>query len=93
MINVIINFLNSEDNFTGPVNLGNPEEYKIISLAKKIIELTNSKSQLKFLPLPDDDPKKRKPNISLAKAKLNWLPDTNLEKGLIKTINYFKSIV
>tara|TARA_X000000950_G_scaffold287280_1_gene398987 strand:+ start:1071 stop:2009 length:939 start_codon:yes stop_codon:yes gene_type:complete len=93
LINGIINFFNSDDNFTGPVNLGNPEEYKIISLAKKIIELTNSKSQLKFLPLPGDDPKKRKPNISLAKAKLNWLPDTNLEKGLIKTINYFKSIV
>ena len=93
LINGIINFFNSDDNFTGPVNLGNPEEYKIISLAKKIIELTNSKSQLKFLPLPDDDPKKRKPNISLANVKLNWLPDTNLEKGLIKTINYFKSIV
>ena len=93
LINGIINFFNSDDNFTGPVNLGNPEEYKIISLAKKIIELTNSKSQLKFLPLPGDDPKKRKPNISLSKAKLNWLPDTNLEKGLIKTINYFKSIV
>ena len=93
LINGIINFFNSDDNFTGPVNLGNPEEYKIISLAKKIIELTNSKSQLKFLPLPDDDPKKRKPNISLANVKLNWLPDTNLDKGLIKTINYFKSIV
>ena len=93
LIDGIINFFNSDDNFTGPVNLGNPEEYKIISLAKKIIELTNSKSQLKFLPLPDDDPKKRKPNISLANVKLNWLPDTNLEKGLIKTINYFKSIV
>ena len=93
LINGIINFFNSDDNFTGPVNLGNPEEYKIISLAEKIIELTNSKSQLKFLPLPDDDPKKRKPNISLANVKLNWLPDTNLDKGLIKTINYFKSIV
>ncbi len=93
LINGIINFFNSDINFTGPVNLGNPEEYKIISLAKKIIELTNSKSQLKFLPLPDDDPKQRKPNISLAKVKLNWLPDTNLETGLLKTINYFKSIV
>ena len=93
LINGIINFFNYDNDFTGPINLGNPEEYKIISLAKKIIELTKSKSQLKFLPLPDDDPKQRKPNISLAKEKLDWLPDTNLETGLLKTINYFKSIV
>lgn len=93
LINGIIDFFNYDNDFTGPINLGNPEEYKIISLAKKIIELTKSKSQLKFLPLPDDDPKQRKPNISLAKEKLDWLPDTNLETGLLKTINYFKSIV
>ena len=83
LINGIINFFNSEDNFTGPVNLGNPEEYKIISLAKKIIELTNSKSQLKFLPLPGDDPKKRKPNISLA-SKIKLVTRYKFRKGFNK---------
>ena len=93
LINGIINFFNSDINFTGPVNLGNPEEYKIISLAKKIIELTKSKSQLKFLPLPDDDPKQRRPNINLAIEKLNWEPKLNLVSGLTKTIDYFKEVI
>ena len=79
----------SSDDFTGPVNIGNPDEFKIIELAQKIIDLTNSKSKLIFLPLPQDDPLQRKPNISLAKEKLKWEPKVKLEEGLLKTIKYF----
>ena len=93
LINGMISFFDCDDNFTGPVNVGNPEEYSILELARKIIDLTNSKSKIVFLKLPDDDPKKRKPNISLAKAKFNWEPTTNLESGLIKTIQYFNKIL
>ena len=77
-------------NLTGPINLGNPNEYKIVDIAKKIIELTNSKSQLLFKELPEDDPKRRKPNIDLAKTNLNWTPIIKLEQGLENTIEYFK---
>ena len=76
---------------TGPINLGNPSEITINDLAKLIIELTNSKSKIIKLELPEDDPKKRKPDISLAKKTLNWSPKTSLEEGLKKTINYFKN--
>ncbi len=81
--------MQTEDTFTGPVNIGNPDEYKIIDLAHKIIDLTGSRSKLVFLPLPQDDPRKRKPDISLAKKKLGWEPKIPLEQGLKKTIEYF----
>jgi len=93
MVNGIVKMMNSEDCFTGPVNLGNPQEITILELAEKIIELTNSKSKIVFKPLPDDDPKKRKPDITLAKEKLNWKPITTLEQGLIKTIDYFENLL
>ena len=80
--------MNSE-NFIGPVNLGNPYEMTVLEFAKKIIEITNSKSEIVFKELPKDDPIKRQPNISLAKDKLNWSPDYKLEDGLKKTIEYF----
>ena len=80
--------MNSE-NFIGPVNLGNPAEMTVLEFAKKIIEMTNSKSEIVFKELPKDDPIKRQPNISLAKEKLNWSPDYKLEDGLKKTIEYF----
>lgn len=73
-----------------PINLGNPEEIKIIDLAKLIIDITDSKSKLEFLPLPKDDPKMRRPDISKAIALLNWRPKISLEQGLKKTIEYFK---
>lgn len=77
-------------NFAGPVNLGNPGEFTMLELAKIIIELTNSKSKIIYKDeLPSDDPKKRKPNITLAKEKLNWEPKVDLRSGLIKTIEYF----
>ncbi len=94
LINGILKMMNNTDiNFTGPVNLGNPDEFKIIELAQKVIELTNSKSKIVFKPLPEDDPMQRKPNIKLAKKILNWEPKIKLEKGLIKTIKYFDNLL
>ena len=77
-------------NHTGPINLGNPEEYSILNLAKKIINFTRSSSSITFQPLPTDDPGRRKPDISLAKEKLNWVPHISLDKGLSKTIDFFR---
>jgi UDP-glucuronate decarboxylase len=93
LIEGLIKMMESPEDFTGPVNLGNPEEYRIIDLAQKIIELTGSKSKLIFRPLPQDDPKKRCPDIRLAKKRLNWSPKTPLEEGLKKTIEYFEEIL
>ena len=90
MVAALIKLMNSENNFTGPVNLGNPEEVNIFSIAKKIKKLTNSKSKIIFMSLPKDDPIKRKPDISLAKKKLKWEPKINLDLGIKKTIEYFK---
>lgn len=89
----MIRMMNSE-NFIGPVNLGNPNEFTILELAEKVIELTNSKSKIINLPLPQDDPEQRKPNISLAKKQLNgWQPKIELEEGLKKTIAYFEQTI
>lgn len=81
------------ENFIGPVNIGNPGEFTILELAKKVIELTNSKSKIINLPLPSDDPMQRKPDITLAKEKLNWEPKIQLEDGLKKTIHYFDQLI
>jgi UDP-glucuronate decarboxylase len=89
LIEGFIRLMNTEHGFTGPVNLGNPGEFTMLELAEKVIELTGSKSKLTFMPLPQDDPKQRQPNIELAKAKLGWEPAVRLEEGLRKTINYF----
>ena len=78
------------DDFLGPVNLGNPVEFTIKELAEHIVELTASKSELVYKPLPTDDPLQRKPDITLAKEKLGWEPDIQLKDGLIKTIAYFR---
>lgn len=83
--------MNSE-NFTGPVNLGNPGEFTILELAEKVIKMTGSKSKIVFKPLPEDDPKQRQPDISLAKEKLHWQPKVKLDEGLKETIEYFKKI-
>ena len=86
--------MNSPDSFFGPVNIGNPNEFTILELAQKVIELTKSSSKLIFLPLPQDDPTQRQPDISLAKKMLkNWEPKIQLEQGLIKTIDYFKKVL
>ena len=85
--------LMASDDFTGPVNLGNPVEFTIKELAEKIIEMTNSKSKLSLNPLPQDDPKQRQPDITLAKKELDWEPKIKLEEGLKKTIAYFNKLI
>ena len=89
LVDGIIKMMNSREEFTGPVNIGNPDEFTILELAKKIIELTDSKSQIIYKTLPEDDPKRRKPNIALAKQELGWEAKIKLEDGLVKTIEYF----
>jgi len=91
LVDAIIRMMNTED-FTGPVNIGNPDEFTIRQLADLVIEMTASRSELKFLPLPPDDPSRRRPDISLAREKLGWSPRTPLEEGLRKTIDWFRSI-
>ncbi|WP_321401120.1 UDP-glucuronic acid decarboxylase family protein [Maridesulfovibrio sp.] len=91
MIEGFLSLMNSPDNVTGPVNLGNPVEFSIRELAEKVIEQTGSKSEIVFKPLPGDDPKQRKPDITRAR-ELGWEPKIQLEKGLISTIDYFKTL-
>jgi UDP-glucuronate decarboxylase len=93
LIEGVIQMMNTPGEFTGPVNLGNPEEYSILELAEKIIALTRSKSKIVFEPLPQDDPLQRKPNIELARVKLKWEPQKQLEAGLEETINYFRTLL
>lgn len=92
LIDGMIKMMNTSDDFIGPVNIGNPNEISINNLASKILSLTNSKSKIKYFQLPKDDPIRRKPQIDLAKNKLNWEPEYNLEEGLLKTIEYFKKL-
>ncbi|MCH6201431.1 SDR family oxidoreductase [Aquiflexum sp. LQ15W] len=93
LIEGMFRLMNSRKGFTGPVNIGNPGEFTMLELAHKILEITGSKSKLKFLPLPQDDPMQRQPIIDLAKKELDWEPRVQLEEGLIKTIDYFQKIV
>lgn len=93
LLDGMIRLMNTGDDFTGPVNVGNPHEFTILELAEKVIRLTGSKSQIIRKPLPSDDPTQRQPDISLAKSKLGWEPKIELEEGLIKTIDFFRTIV
>ena len=93
MVDGLIRLMESPDDLIGPVNLGNPEEITILEAAEKIIQLTGSRSVITFKPLPDDDPKKRKPDITLAKEKLGWAPCIPLEVGLKKTALYFENLL
>jgi UDP-glucuronate decarboxylase len=90
LVDVMVRMMSSPEDFTGPVNIGNPVEFSMLELAEKVLKLTNSKSQLVYRDLPSDDPKQRKPDISLAKEKLGWEPKVDLEDGLKETIAYFK---
>ncbi|MCB2221947.1 MAG: SDR family oxidoreductase [Bacteroidetes bacterium] len=92
LLDGMIRLMHTPDDFTGPVNMGNPGEFTILELAQKIIDLTKSKSRIVHEPLPADDPMQRQPDISLARKTLNWEPQIPLEEGLVKTIQYFKSI-
>jgi UDP-glucuronate decarboxylase len=93
LINGLIKLMESPDSFTGPVNLGNPSEITIRELADTIIKMTSSKSKVIYLPLPQDDPRQRQPDISLARKELGWSPVVGMETGLEKTIAYFKEIL
>ena len=90
MVDGMIKMMNSPKGFTGPVNLGNPVEYQVKDLAEMLIRLTGSNSPIDYKPLPADDPKKRQPDIGLAKEKLEWKPHVKVEEGLKKTIDYFR---
>ena len=93
MIEGLYRMMNSREDFLGPVNLGNPEEFTILDLAQKVIQKTNSESEIIFCPLPSDDPSKRKPDISLAKKELDWEPNVKLDEGLDKTIEYYSNLL
>ena len=93
MITGLIRLMNTPDDLTGPINLGNPIEICILDLAQKIIRMTGSKSKIVFQPLPADDPKQRQPLIDLAKEKLGWTPKVSLDVGLEKTISYFEKVI
>lgn len=94
LIEGMMRMMNTSDDFIGPVNLGNPNEFTMLELANAVVKLTKSKSKIIHLPLPQDDPKQRQPDISLAKQQLNgWEPKIQLEEGLLKTIDYFKSVI
>lgn len=92
LIEGLIQLMDTPDDFTGPINLGNPGEFTILQLAEKVIEMTGSKSKIKFQDLPCDDPMQRKPDLSLTKKSIAWEPQISLEEGLEKTIAYFKHL-
>ncbi|MDR1120971.1 MAG: SDR family oxidoreductase [Dysgonamonadaceae bacterium] len=93
LIEGMVRMMNTDDTVIGPVNIGNPNEFTMLELARKVIELTGSSSKITFRPLPMDDPKQRKPDISRAKSLLDWEPNVQLEEGLKKTIEYFEKII
>jgi UDP-glucuronate decarboxylase len=93
LIEGMIRMMASPDSFTGPVNIGNPNEFTIMQLAELVLQLTNSRSRIVMLPLPSDDPVQRQPNIDLAKKVLDWEPKIQLKEGLIKTIDYFADTI
>lgn len=93
LVSGIMSVMNSPDDFTGPVNLGNPGEFTMLELAEKVIAQTKSKSRIVFRPLPQDDPKQRRPDIAKAKTELGWQPSTNLDEGLKLTIDYFRKFI
>jgi UDP-glucuronate decarboxylase len=92
LIDGIVKFMELEENFPGPMNLGNPVEFSILQLAETVLRITNSNSKIVFKELPQDDPRQRKPDIALAKKKLAWEPVIQLEEGLRKSIKYFSEL-
>jgi UDP-glucuronate decarboxylase len=93
LIDGFTGLMNLDSDKLGPYNLGNPIEFTVKELAETVIKLISSKSQIIYLPLPSDDPLRRKPDISKATNDFNWSPNIHLEEGLLKTINYFKKII
>jgi UDP-glucuronate decarboxylase len=93
MVDALVRLMESPDDVTGPMNLGNPHELAIADIARRIVALTGSKSELRFLPLPEDDPRQRQPDIALARRVLRWEPVTPLDHGLMKTIEHFRAVM
>ena len=94
LVEGMVRMMETRDEFLGPVNIGNPGEFTMLELAEKVIELTGSSSEIIFKPLPQDDPRQRKPDITIAHRELDgWQPSIKLDEGLQKTINYFKNII
>ncbi len=93
LLEAMVRAMNTGDDFTGPVNIGNPSEFSMLELANSVLRLTGSQSKISFKPLPADDPKQRQPDISLAKTALGWEPSVTLEEGLKETISYFRKLV
>jgi UDP-glucuronate decarboxylase len=93
LVDGMVRMMNTEKGFTGPVNLGNPGEFTILELAEMIVTMTGSGSRIVFKPLPEDDPKQRKPVIDLAEEKLGWTPKVKLEDGVKRTIKYFEEVL
>ncbi len=93
LIEALIRLMSSGDELAGPVNVGNPTEYSMLQLAEEIIRLTGSRSEIVYKPLPTDDPRQRKPDISVARKELNWEPSTPLKEGLVGTIRYFETLL
>jgi UDP-glucuronate decarboxylase len=93
MVDALIRLMESPDDVTGPMNLGNPHELAIADIARRVVALTGSKSELRFLPLPEDDPRQRQPDIALARRVLRWEPVTPLDDGLMKTIEHFRAVM
>ena len=92
LIEGMVRMMDREDDFTGPINIGNPNEFPVLELAERVIRMTGSTSKIVFKPLPTDDPKQRQPDIKLAKEKLGWQPTVELEDGLKRMIEYFKNV-
>ena len=92
LIEGMVRMMDTEDDFTGPINIGNPNEFPVLELAERVIRMTGSTSKIVFKPLPTDDPKQRQPDIKLAKEKLGWQPTVELEDGLERMIEYFKNV-
>jgi UDP-glucuronate decarboxylase len=93
LVEGFLRLMDTGPDFTGPINLGNPNEFTMLELAELVLEITGSKSKMLKMPLPQDDPRQRQPDISLAREKLEWEPKTQLREGLIKTINYFDELL
>lgn len=93
LVDGLVELMRSNDEVTGPLNLGNPEEFTIAELAERILKLTGSKSGIEYLPLPEDDPSRRRPDITAARDALSWHPKVPLEVGLVSTVNYFRSLL
>jgi UDP-glucuronate decarboxylase len=93
MVEGLVLLMKTANDVTGPINLGNPDEYSILELAQRILEITGSKSKLVFSPLPQDDPQRRRPDITLARDILKWNPKVSLEVGLPKVVDYFDNLL